>query len=190
VSSGPVRLGTERLVLTSPWPATDAAAVVAFQRRNRAHFAPWDPTRTDAFFAEPYWRAQLESDVEALAQGRRARFFVTERDAPGRIVGYLHFSNVVRGAFQSCHLGFGVDASLEGRSVMREALERGCRWAFEDFGLHRIEANHRPENVRSGRLLRRLGFVPQGYARDYLRIDGQWRDHVLTALVNDAWAPE
>jgi len=189
VSWGPVRLGTERLVLTSPWPATDASAVTDFQRRNRGHFAPWDPTRTDAFFTEGYWREQLASDAEALEDGRRARLFVTERDVPGRVIGYVHFSNVVRGAFMACHLGFGVDGALEGRGVMREALERGCRWAFEDFGLHRIEANHRPENTRSGGLLRRLGFVPQGYARDYLRIDGQWRDHVLTALVNEAWTP-
>ena len=60
---------------------------------------------------------------------------------------------------------------------------------FDTVGLHRIQANHLPENVRSARLLRRVGFVPEGYARDYLFIDGAWRDHVLTACTNPRPVP-
>jgi ribosomal-protein-alanine N-acetyltransferase len=55
---------------------------------------------------------------------------------------------------------------------------------FGELGFHRIMANYLPHNERSGRLLRRLGFVVEGYARDYLYIHGAWRDHILTALTN------
>ncbi len=58
------------------------------------------------------------------------------------------------------------------------------RYAFEDLRLHRIMANYVPHNQRSAHLLRRLGFVQEGYAKEYLKIAGRWQDHVLTALTN------
>ena len=74
---------------------------------------------------------------------------------------------------------------------MREALLATNNFMFDVMRMHRIMANHRPENERSARLLQRLGFTREGLARDYLYIDGAWRDHVLTSLVNprydDAW---
>ena len=187
MSSPPVCLETDRLFVRAPLPIELAGAVCRFQSRNADHFAPWDPRRSPAFHSEAYWVEQLHLDAEDLDAGRRARFFVSEKITPNRVVGHVHFSNIVRGAFWACHLGFAIDQALEGTGTMYEALFAAIEWAFDELNLHRIEANHRPENVRSGALLRRLEFVPQGYARDYLRIDGAWRDHVLTALTNEQW---
>jgi [ribosomal protein S5]-alanine N-acetyltransferase len=69
---------------------------------------------------------------------------------------------------------------------MFEALTVVIAYAFNDMGLHRIMANYIPTNERSGRLLRRLGFVVEGYARDYLFLAGNWQDHILTSLINPA----
>jgi ribosomal-protein-alanine N-acetyltransferase len=66
---------------------------------------------------------------------------------------------------------------------MFEALQASIAYMFHEQDLHRIMANHVPENVRSAALLQRLGFEREGYAREYLKINGIWRDHVLTALV-------
>jgi ribosomal-protein-alanine N-acetyltransferase len=184
----PIELVTERVVMRVAH-SDEAQAVVDFQTKNRAHFARWDPRRGPEFFSTVFWRERLHADARAALEDRAYRFFLFSREAPDRVIGHVHFANVVRGAFHSCHLGFGLDRDLEGKGVMREALERAIDWAFEEALLHRIEANHRPDNVRSAGLLRRLGFVPQGYARDYLRIDGAWHDHVLTALLNSDWTP-
>jgi ribosomal-protein-alanine N-acetyltransferase len=73
---------------------------------------------------------------------------------------------------------------------MQEALTGAIAYVFDELRLHRIMANYMPINERSGRLLRRLGFVVEGYARDYLFIAGGWRDHVLTALVNPKPMPQ
>ena len=186
IASPAIELTTERLVLKLGDPS-EAASVAGYQSRNRAHFARWEPIRSDAFYTASFWQSQLVEDIKAARLDRRYRLFLRERDRPDRVIGQVHFANVVRGAFQACHLGFGIDATLEGRGLMTEALERAIGYAFDELRLHRIEANHRPENERSGRLLKRLGFVPQGYARDYLRIEGEWRDHVLTALTHPAW---
>jgi ribosomal-protein-alanine N-acetyltransferase len=73
---------------------------------------------------------------------------------------------------------------------MTEALGAVILYAFSDLRLHRLQANYLPRNERSARVLRRLGFVVEGVARDYLRIDGRWEDHVLTGLTNPDWAPD
>ena len=70
---------------------------------------------------------------------------------------------------------------------MTRALTLTNRCMFEQYNLHRIMANYLPENLASGRVLEKLGFVREGIAKDYLRINGVWRDHVLTSLTNDQW---
>lgn len=181
-------LRTDRLVLRLAEPH-EAEAVAEFHRENRTHFEPWDPRRAESFFTGRWWAEQLGLDRELAEIDRGYRFFLFPRAEPARVIGHAHLSNVVRGAFQSSHLGFGIDQERQGRGLMREALDAAIGWAFGPLGLHRVEANHRPENARSAGLLKRLGFVPQGFARDYLYIDGAWRDHVLTALVNPQWTP-
>jgi ribosomal-protein-alanine N-acetyltransferase len=70
---------------------------------------------------------------------------------------------------------------------MREALEPIIDYAFRVRNIHRITANYMPHNQRSGRLLRSLGFEVEGFARNYLLINGVWQDHVMTALTNPNW---
>ena len=68
---------------------------------------------------------------------------------------------------------------------MSEALRAAIDYVFSELRLHRIMANYMPANERSGRLLRRMGFTVEGYARDYMSIAGEWRDHILTSLTRD-----
>lgn len=84
----------------------------------------------------------------------------------------------------ACYLGYSVDHSYQGRGVMYEALDTLIQMVFSQFGLHRIMANYMPRNERSGRLLQRLGFEKEGYAKDYLKIAGRWEDHILTSRTN------
>ncbi len=184
------RLLTERLELLLP-PATFAGRMVEYYRRNAAHLEPWEPTRGEEFLTEAWWREQLQANIADFRSGRSERLVLIPRDDPERpIVGAANLSNIVRGAFQACHLGYSIDAKLEGQGYMREALERLIQHVFEDLGLHRIMANHLPENERSAGLLARLGFEREGLARKYLYINGAWRDHVLTALIRPEKPPE
>jgi ribosomal-protein-alanine N-acetyltransferase len=81
-------------------------------------------------------------------------------------------------------LGFSIGGRYEGRGLMGEALGAAIEHVFNEYRLHRIMANHRPENLRSGNLLARLGFEREGLARAYLKINGEWADHVLTSRIN------
>jgi ribosomal-protein-alanine N-acetyltransferase len=171
---------TPRLTLTLPGP-TAAAAVVDYYTRNRSHLAPWEPARPDGFYEVAHWRRRLAADRVEFREGRSMRLFLLTKDRR-RVLGNAHFTDIVRGPLQACVLGYGLDRTLEGQGYMSEALRAAVGYVFDELGLHRIMANYRPTNERSGRLLRRLGFVVEGYARDYLLIDGEWRDHVLTSL--------
>ncbi|MEM9067396.1 MAG: GNAT family N-acetyltransferase [Myxococcota bacterium] len=176
----PPELLTPRLKLWMP-PPERAEEVVAYFERNRSHLEPWEPARPSGFYSRRFWEARLAANIQEQASSQSMRLFLELRGS-GRLVGSCNFSNVMRGAFQACHLGYAIGAAEQGRGFMHEALSGALPFAFEQLALHRIMANYQPVNERSGRLLRRLGFVVEGYARDYLYIDGAWRDHVLTSL--------
>jgi ribosomal-protein-alanine N-acetyltransferase len=177
---------TPRLHLRIPGPE-DARLLAAYVRENREHLAPWDPHHPEAYFTVGYWRDQLASMLNETRAGRLLPFVLLPRDDEAPLRGRCTFSNIVRGPFQACYLGYSLDRTAVGHGYMEEALREAIRYVFEDVGLHRIMANYVPENERSAHLLDKLGFEREGYAHDYLRIEGQWRDHVLSALSNPSW---
>lgn len=185
----PEPLRTERLFVRLATEA-DAPAVVRYYTENRAFLAPWEPTRPEAFYTEPFWREHARRARIEAAEGRSLRLLLLPRWAPGEVIGTANFTEITRGVLQACHLGYGLAEHAEGEGYMREALTAAIGYVFGSMNLHRIMANHLPHNRRSGRLLRALGFVVEGYARDYLRIAGRWEDHVLTSLTNPDWKEE
>lgn len=180
-------LQTERLVLRHAEPAM-APAHVEFMNRNRAHFARWEPPRPPDFETVEGWDARLHDALAGWAQDREARFVMFDA-ASERMIGRINFTSISRGPFQSCLLGYQIDAACEGRGLMSEALQAAIGFMFGARRLHRIEANYRPENARSAALLARLGFERIGLAPEYLFIDGAWRDHVQTQKLNAGFEP-
>lgn len=125
--------------------------------------------------------ARLPRGVQA---GQDRAYPLIAFDHSGRnILATFTFANIVRGAFQACHLGYGVAAPMQGQGLMLEILRPGIAWALGELGLHRVMANYMPRNERSAKLLAQLGFEREGYAKRYLQIAGVWEDHILTALV-------
>lgn len=173
---------TERLVLTvvGPWASS---AMVRYLKDNAEHFAPWFSALPPEGLTEEYWRGRHREQREAYREGRSLPLTLFRKESPrGAVVGVCNFTQIYRAAFQACYLGYSIDHRCEGTGMMREALEAALRYVFEEMGLHRVMANYQPTNERSGALLRRLGFTVEGCARDYLYINGAWRDHVLTSL--------
>lgn len=180
-------LQTDRLVLRAAEPVM-AQAHAEFMRRNRAHFSRWDPPRPPDFESAEGWAARLQDAADGWLQDREARFVMFDR-AAGAMIGRINFTSISRGPFQSCLLGYQIDAAHEGRGLMSEALRAAIGYMFDVRRLHRIEASYRPENTRSAALLARLGFERIGLAPGYLFIDGAWRDHVQTQKLNAGFEP-
>jgi ribosomal-protein-alanine N-acetyltransferase len=177
-------LNTPRLVLL---PAHEdlAGRVADFYRRNAAHLAPWDPPAPDGFATEAFQAGRLRQAAADAAAGTALRWWLELRDEPSRLIGSIGLSQIARGAFHNAMLGYAIDGAHEGQGLMREALQAVIGHVFSPaVHLHRIQANVRPENTRSTALLSRLSFDEEGLAREYLFIDGAWRDHRMFALRN------
>jgi ribosomal-protein-alanine N-acetyltransferase len=179
-------LVTARLRLRASDPSF-AAAVADFYARNRDAHARWNPPHADSMYSAAGQHARLSASAAAIGSGALVGWWLFEPGKPRITLGQIHFTQLSRGPFCSAVLGYSIDTAHEGQGLMHEALTAALADVFARVGLHRVQAAVRPDNVRSLALLERLGFEREGVAREYLFIDGAWRDHVLTARRHPDW---
>jgi [ribosomal protein S5]-alanine N-acetyltransferase len=155
----------------------DAADLIAANRLSQKYHEPWVTSFTDQGGFDGWFARCLTGPHVGL---------VAREVVSNEVVGVVNINEIVGGAFQSAYLGYYGMLSFSRQGLMTEALRAAARYAFEDLGLHRLEANIQPENIASTALVRRLGFRKEGFSPSYLRINGQWRDHERWALLADA----
>jgi ribosomal-protein-alanine N-acetyltransferase len=167
---------------TRPVTPEDAAVLAELLQRSREYLAPWDAARPDGFYT-------VEGQVEVIAalltdreQGRAEPHVILDDD--GAVAGRATLNTIVRGAFQSCSLGYWVAERAGGRGLATAAVRHVTEVAFEELGLHRVQAGTLVDNLRSQRVLTKCGFARFGLAERYLKIAGRWQDHVLFQLLN------
>jgi ribosomal-protein-alanine N-acetyltransferase len=172
-----------------PLRARDASAWSEVRVRNERWLAPWEgrpPKQAPASWAERHsptvFALMLRATRREARAGRMLPFGVT---VGGRLAGQVTVSSIVRGAFDSGYVGYWVDERVAGRGVLPTALALVLDHCFGPVGLHRVEANVRPENAASLRVVDKLGFREEGLHLRYLFIDEDWRDHVTYALLRE-----
>lgn len=165
----------------------DIPEILRYFKENDAHLSPYDPKRPPNFYTEEFWKERIPKHREAFLADQGLRLYIFDKASGSEVMGSLEFSQICRGPFQACYLGYGIAKKYEGKGIMFESLSLAIEYAFKELNIHRIMANHVPENVRSAQLLQRLGFQREGIAKEYLQINGAWRDHVLNSLHNPNW---
>ncbi|MDF2522550.1 MAG: Ribosomal-protein-alanine N-acetyltransferase [Clostridiales bacterium] len=174
---------TERLILKVLEPS-DAPMVLDYYMQNKDFLSEWEPLRNNEFYTLEFHEKQLLSDFESFENGNSLRFWIFLKDNNEKVIGSFAISNIIRGAFQSCHLGYKLDGAEIRKGYMTEALLKGIQIAFEEYKLHRIEANVMPKNKASLRVVEKLGFYNEGLAYKYLKINNKWEDHIHMVLLN------
>ncbi|WP_347059700.1 GNAT family N-acetyltransferase [Blastococcus sp. HT6-30] len=164
----------------------DAPTLARIARADRDFLAPWEPLREEGWFTDEGQREDVHRALDRHRLGLSLPHVVL--DDAGDVVGRITLNNVVRGAFQSCSLGYWVRSASNGRGLATAAVGEMLRLAFGDLGLHRVEAGTLLHNAASQRVLDRNGFERYGLAPHYLRIAGRWQDHVLFQVLNPATA--
>ena len=170
-----------------PMRARDGAAWSEVRTRNEAWLAPWEgraPSQPTASWRDRHspavFAAMLRHQRKEARAGRVLPFAITVR---GRLAGAVTVGGVTRGAMDSGYVGYWVAREVAGRGVATTAVALALDHCFGPVGLHRVEANVRPENTASRRVVEKLGMVQEGLHRRYLFIDEDWRDHLAYALL-------
>jgi [ribosomal protein S5]-alanine N-acetyltransferase len=163
-------------LLVRPVTPEDAGDLIRANQESVAYHAPWVQSFTDQAGFDA-WFAQTLTGAKVALIARDA--------ASGGVVGLVNLNQIVRFAFQSAYLGYFGMAAFAGSGLMTEAVRQAIGYAFDEVGLHRLEANIQPDNVRSIALVRRLGFRLEGLSPRYLLIGGAWRDHERWAILAD-----
>ena len=149
----------------------DAAIMLALREANRGHFRRSEPIRPAAWFTLTEQRRWLEDEGAILGA------FAGEE-----LAGFARIGHVTRGGFQNCYLGYAVGEPFTGRGIATALVRAAVAHAFDDLGLHRVQANVRTTNEASKRVLLKAGFRREGLALRYLELDGAWVDHDLFAI--------
>jgi len=156
---------------------------------SRGFLQPWEPTWAGDDLTRSAYRRRLAAYARDREVGAAYPFFVF-RAADETLTGGITLSNVRRGVAQMGSIGYWCGKPFVRQGQTLAAVRALTSFAFRTLGLHRLEAACIPENVASRGLLARAGFVEEGFAAVYLKINGNWRDHVLFGLTSPLPAQE
>ena len=165
-----------------PLRLRDAATMRDTRARNAEWLRPWEPTYPEMPLRStgvvPYL-AMIQAIRREARQGMSLPWSILHA---GRFVGQITVGAIVWGSARSAQVGYWIDQEYAGRGITPTAVALAVDHSFFRVGLHRIEANVRPENMASRRVVTKLGFRDEGIRRRQLHIDGAWRDHICYAL--------
>lgn len=159
--------------------------VAKYYKRNLDFLKAWEGKRTDMFYTSQFQKIQLNKDLIDINSGKLLKLWIFKKSKDEKLIGNISFTNIIRGNFLSCQLGYKLDKDEANKGYITEALEKSIEIIFEDYKLHRIEANIRPANKASLRVVEKLGFSNEGICKKYLKINGTWEDHVRMVLINE-----
>lgn len=173
----------ERVLLRAP-VIGDFGQWMALRGSSRSFLAPWEPVWPADDLTKLAFRRRIRRYLREIKNGTGYPFFVFSPDGE-TLLGGLTLAQVQRGVTQSAVLGYWMGAPYAGRGFMSAAVRAVVGFAFDNLHLNRVEAACLPHNEASIRLLEKVGFQREGYARKYLCIDGRWQDHLLYGLLRD-----
>lgn len=151
---------------------------------SMAFLQPWEPKWAKDELTQSAFKRRVRRYHEDRLQAVAYAFFIF-REQDDELVGGCNVSNVKRGVSQTAALGYWVGARFQRQGLTSDAVEAVVRFCFDGLNLHRIEAACIPANQPSQRLLGKCGFVEEGLAKQYLKINDQWQDHKLFARLSD-----
>ena len=176
---------TERLTLRF-LSKSESQLAIDYYKRNKDHLGKTMPAFGPSFFEQTHWENKIKQYTSEFKDGSSCRFFILPKNK-NIVIGTISFTDIVRGVYQGCFLGYGIDKEYEGKGLMTEALKPLIEYVFRELNIHKLLANYMPWNRPSGRVLEKLGFYEVGLAKEELYLAGKWQDHIETRLINPGW---
>ncbi|HBA03603.1 MAG TPA: GNAT family N-acetyltransferase [Clostridium sp.] len=154
----------------------DASDLLEYYTRNKDFLSKLEPHRDEEFYTVEVQKQSLIENYKEFIKGEGAHFGIYKAE---KMIGRIRIYNIVHGVFKSAFIGYSMDEQYQGNGYMKEAVSLVVTYAYEELGLHRIEATTLVDNEKSQRVLKACGFNELGICKEYLHINGKWRDHVI-----------
>jgi len=153
------------------------------RNESRNYLEPWEPKWSKSSLTKSNYRRRISRYEQDIRYERNIPFYIFTLEK-NILVGGVSLSNINRGITQSCSLGYWIGEKFASQGYMTESVAVSAGIVFNILKLHRLEAACIPENTASRKVLKKVGFTEEGYARKYLQINGEWKDHNLFALLS------
>lgn len=161
---------------------TDYQAWLKLREQSRSHLTRWEPDWFDKDVTLDAFRTRLRLH-ERLNRAGAALSLLTFLKSTGEMIGGVTLSDIRLQAAHSATIGYWIGADHLRKGFGLASVRLVLAHAFGERRLNRIEAACQPGNIASRALLAKAGFREEGHARDYLFINGKWRDHLLFAAI-------
>lgn len=160
----------------------DAKELTEYYIRNKEHLASFEPAREKEFYTVESQKSILNDNYTQFLNGTAIDFGIFKEE---KIIGKLRISSILYGIVKSGILGYSIDKLEQGKGIMTSAVKLVTEYAFNELGMHRIEASVLVDNEKSKSVLHKCGFKELGLNEKYLFIDGVWRDHITFFKINN-----
>lgn len=163
---------------------SDAEALLDLHVRNRELFQKYSPTFPDDYYTLDSKRKYIVNSLKLREEDKNYSFGIFLKDN-GNLIGDVDLFNIARGALQRCLIGYSLDKQYNGKGYTTEAVSLAVEFAFNELKLHRIDAGTMLNNIGSMRVLEKSGFHREGIEVKGVKINGQWEDHQIFAIISD-----
>lgn len=163
---------------------SDAEDLLKLEVENRDFFQLYSPLKDEKFYTIDGQVERIEKNVLLTKQDSVYSFGIFLTDSK-QLIGNVTLSEVARGNYQSCWIGYYLDRKHNGKGYMTKAVKLVVDYGFNELKLHRIEAGVMPHNIRSIKVLEKAGFHKEGIAIENVKINGRWENHQTLAIVNN-----
>lgn len=177
-----MRITGERIYL-KPFQIADANQKLAFHLANKTFFEGYSMERDDRFYTIEEQQS-LISRLEDFAASDVEYYYGIFLHDTDELIGTINLFSILRESLQPAFIGYFLDKEHNGNGYATEAVELIVDFGFDILGLHRIEAGVMPKNERSKQVLLKAGFHLEGLAVQNVRINGNWEDHQVLAIIN------
>lgn len=177
------RYETDRLILRT-LDIEDSELLLNFLQRNKEFLQEWEPLRDNEYYSNESMKSIIERENKNFKDQNSLSLYIFNKNE-NKIIGNVSLSNIVYGFFLSCYMGYKLDKLENNKGKITEALKKIIEIAFNEYQLHRIEANIIPRNIRSIKVINKLRFIDEGLSKKYLKINRKWEDHKHFVLLNN-----
>ena len=158
--------------------------ILDFNKRNKAHFEPWEDTKSSEYYTKEYHRFLIKDEAYNRKIGSCLDFWIYHKIG-GNLIGKISVFGIIGGNASFCTLGYKLDHDYQKSGYMHEALDATTEMLFRDLNMHRIEIYVLPRNEKSINVCEKLGFKREGIAEKYMRIRGVWEDHIRFVKIKE-----